>query len=81
MGVATLIFIAWQAKATAESASAAFEQIQVVKAKERARLVIDSAIPVPEVGAPEGIALGQRPLEIALFVRNEGATKAFNSRA
>ncbi|MGP8260434.1 MAG: hypothetical protein ACLQM6_10830 [Acidobacteriaceae bacterium] len=48
--------------------------------RERARLVIRN-VEDPEIGAPETILEGRRPMWVHFFVENVGPSKAFNARA
>jgi hypothetical protein len=68
------------AQAAQKSADAANAQIQFMKDKERARLVI-RRLDIPEIYPPESILEGRRPLKVRVSVENLGASRAFNVRA
>jgi len=67
------------ATAAERSAEAALTQIKAMKDQERARLVI-KPLGDPQIGPPQPIAEGLRPMEAMLHLINEGASKAFNVR-
>jgi hypothetical protein len=68
------------AKGALESAKAANAQIQLMKDKERTRLVIRVKVG-PNIGQPEAIIDNYQMVVARVFVVNEGLTKAFNVEA
>jgi len=69
------------AKAATESAKAALQQIQLMKDKERARLIVHIS-DGPEIGPPEAILQSShRMVSAHIFITNEGPTKAVNVEA
>jgi hypothetical protein len=67
------------AQAAHKSADATEAQIQLMKSKEQARLVI-RRVETPEIGSPERILDSLRPLWVRFFVENVGHSKAFSVR-
>jgi hypothetical protein len=76
----TLNSIREQANLMKRQADALDEQNKTTRKRERARLLIQN-VSKPEFGPPDGLADGDIPVRIYIFVSNEGSTGAFNIKA